>query len=158
MIAPQLTQLLVASSLQYVTFRGLTFEHDNYTMPATGYNGDSEIISAHLFPELPAHHRRFRHRRANLRHRPRVHLLHRPQTSPNWCVAYNTAGLSANNVIENSAFYDLAAGGIRIGVAGNATDTNANVPQFHTVQNTVVEGYGRVYAEFQRHRSRPGAR
>ncbi len=28
----------------------------------------------------------------------------------------------------------------------NATDTNANGPQFHTIQNTVVEGYGRVYA------------
>ena len=32
-IAPQLSQVLVASNLQYVTFQGLTFEHDNYTLP-----------------------------------------------------------------------------------------------------------------------------
>lgn len=45
-IVPQLAQLLVASNLQYVTFQGLTFEHDNYTLPAQGYDGESEIIAA----------------------------------------------------------------------------------------------------------------
>ena len=39
----------------------------------------------------------------------------------------------------------MASDGIRIGTSGNSTDTNANVPQFNTVQNTVVEGYGRVF-------------
>ena len=48
-IAPQLTQLLVASALQYVTFRGLIFEHDNHTMPKTGHNAASVIISAISF-------------------------------------------------------------------------------------------------------------
>ncbi|HLK63745.1 MAG TPA: hypothetical protein VKU19_09910 [Bryobacteraceae bacterium] len=145
-IAPQVPQLLVASALQYVTFRGLTFQHDNYTMPVTGYGGDSGVVSALSFQ--------------NSQHIT-VDSITVAQTSgtglefiscidhnsPKWCVAYNTAGVSASNIVENSAFYDLAAAGIRIGVGGHATDTNANVPQFHTVQNTVIEGYGRVYAD-----------
>jgi hypothetical protein len=48
-IVPQLTHLLVASSLQYVTFKGLSFENDNYTMPAGGYDGDSDIIAGVSF-------------------------------------------------------------------------------------------------------------
>jgi hypothetical protein len=48
-IVPQLTQVLVASNLQYVTFQGLTFEDDNYTMPATGYDGTSDIIASVSF-------------------------------------------------------------------------------------------------------------
>jgi len=35
-IVPQVTEILVASNLQYVTFLGLTFEHANYTLPAAG--------------------------------------------------------------------------------------------------------------------------
>ena len=49
-IVPQRTQLLVATGLQFVTFQGLTFAHDNYTMPATGYsNGSSDIIAGVSF-------------------------------------------------------------------------------------------------------------
>jgi hypothetical protein len=47
-IVPQLSQVLVASSLQYVTFQGLTFEHDNYTLPAAGHP------SAELEPDISA--------------------------------------------------------------------------------------------------------
>ncbi|MDP8981430.1 MAG: hypothetical protein M3O35_12670 [Acidobacteriota bacterium] len=144
-IAPQLTQLLVASGLQYVGFSGLTFEHDNYTIPATGYNGASAIISGISF-QNSQHITIDSVTVAQTSGTGLEFISCIDHSSPKWCVAYNTAGVSANNVIQNSAFYDLAAGGIRIGVAGNATDTNANVPQFHTVQNTVVEGYGRVYA------------
>ena len=53
--------------------------------------------------------------------------------------------MTANNVIQTAPIYDVAADGIRIGVSGEPSDTNANVVQFHTVQNNVVEGYGRVY-------------
>jgi hypothetical protein len=35
-IIPQLSPVLEAFNLQYVTFQGLTFEHDNYTVPAWG--------------------------------------------------------------------------------------------------------------------------
>ena len=43
-IVPQQPQLLVASNLRYVTFQGLTFEHDNYVIPAKGHQS-SEIES-----------------------------------------------------------------------------------------------------------------
>ena len=37
---------------------------------------------------------------------------------------------TANNVVENSAFYDIGALGIRIGNPFQPADTDANVPQF----------------------------
>jgi uncharacterized protein (TIGR03437 family) len=143
-IAPQLLQLLVASGLQYVTFQGLTFEHDNYTMPATGYNGTADLISGISFQN--SQHITVDSTIVTETSGGGLEFVSCiDKSSPNWCVAFNTAGVAANNTIQNSALYDLAADGIRIGVSGNATDTNANVPQFNTVQNNVVEGFGRVY-------------
>jgi uncharacterized protein (TIGR03437 family) len=143
-IVPQLTQVLVASSLQYVAFQGLTFAHDNYTMPARGYDGTSDIIASVSFQN--SQHITFDASTVSQTSGVGLEFISCiDKSSPNWCVSNNTGGVAANNLIENSAFYDLAADGIRIGIPGNPTDTNANVPQFNTVQNTVVEGYGRVY-------------
>lgn len=143
-IVPQLTQVLVASGLQYVTFQGLTFAHDNYTMPSTGYDGTSDIIASVSFQN--SQHITFDSSIVAETSGVGLEFISCiDKNSPNWCVSNNTGGVAANNLIENSAFYDLAADGIRIGVSGNPTDTNANVPQFNTVQNTVVEGYGRVF-------------
>ena len=144
-VVPQLVQVLVASSLHYVTFQGLTFAHDNYTMPATGYNGASDIIASVSFQN--SQHITFDSSTVAQTSGVGLEFISCiDKNSPNWCVSNNTGGVAANNLIENSAFYDLAADGIRIGIPGNPTDTNANVPQFNTVQNTVVEGYGRMYA------------
>ena len=144
-IVPQLMQLLVASNLQYVTFHGLTFEHDNYTMPATGYDGTSDIIAAVSFQNSQY----ITFDSGTVAHTAGVGLEFLSCVSKSakpWCVSPAAAPVTANNTIENSAFYDLAADGIRIGISGQASDTNANVVQFHTVRNNVVEGYGRVYA------------
>jgi uncharacterized protein (TIGR03437 family) len=143
-IVPQLEQVLVASNLQYVTFRGLTFEHDNYTMPATGYDGASDIIAGVSFQN--SQHIAFDSSIVAETSGVGLEFISCiDKTSPNWCVSFNTGGVASNNVIENSAFYDLAADGLRIGISGNPTDTNSNVVQFNTVQNTVVEGYGRLF-------------
>lgn len=143
-IVPQLTQVLVASGLQYVTFEGLTFEHDNYTMPATGYDGDSDIIAAVSFQN--AQHITIDSVTVAETSGTGLEFLSCvDKSSKNWCVTTTTSAVTANNVIQNSAIYDVASDGIRIGVSGQASDTNANVVQFHTVQNNVVEGYGRVY-------------
>ena len=143
-IVPQVPQLLVATGLQYVTFQGLTFAHDDYTMPATGYNGDSEIVAALSF-QNSQHITVDSSIVTQISGSGMDFISCIDKSSPNWCVAFNKAGAAANNVIQNSAVYDVASDGIRIGTSGNATDTNANVPQFNTVQNTVVEGYGRVF-------------
>ena len=61
------------------------------------------------------------------------------------CFSTNAAAVTSNNVVENSAFYDVGATAVRVGLPGSAEDTDANLPQFTAVQNNVVEGYGRVF-------------
>ncbi len=143
-MVPQLAQLLVAYNLQYVTFRGLTFAHDNYTIPAGGYGGDADIIAAVSFQN--AQHITFDSSVVTEISGSGLEFISCvDKSSRNWCVATSTAAVNANNIIENSAIYDVAADAIRIGASGQPSDTNANVAQFHTVQNNVVEGYGRVF-------------
>ncbi len=143
-IVPQLTQLLVSSNLQYATFQGLTLEHDNYTLPATGYDGSSDIIAGVSFQN--SQHIVFDSNIITQTSGVGLEFISCiDKTSLNWCVSFNSSGGDSNNLIENSAFYELAADAIRIGTSGSPTDTNANVPQFHTVENNVVEGYGRMY-------------
>ena len=142
-IVPQLPQLLVASGLQYVTFRGLTFEHDNYTMPATGYDGSSDIVSSVSFQN--SQNVAFDSDTIAHTSGAGIEFISCVKNSKPWCVANSASAVTAHNVIENSAFYDIAADAIRIGLSGNANDTNDNVPQFNTIENDVVEGYGRVY-------------
>jgi hypothetical protein len=144
-IVPQLPQLLVASGLRYVTFQGLTFEHDDYTIPGVGYNGSADIIAAVSFQNTQ--YIVFDSSVVTQTAGSGLEFTSCiDKSSPNWCVNFNAGGVAANNTIQNSAIYDLGSDGIRIGTSGNATDTNANVPQFNVVQNTVVEGYGRVFA------------
>jgi uncharacterized protein (TIGR03437 family) len=145
-VIPQLTQVFVASNLQYVTFQGLTFEHDNYTLPFTGH------ISTELEPEISA----------AVSFQNSSHITFDSGTvtqtsgtgleittclnggSPPYCAATNINAQVTNNVVQNSAFYDIGAVGIRIGNPYQPADTDANVPQLTTVQNNVVEGYGRA--------------
>ena len=52
--------------------------------------------------------------------------------------------VTSHIVVQNSAFYDVGTAGVRVGFPGLPTDSDANVPQSITVQNNVVEGYGRT--------------
>jgi uncharacterized protein (TIGR03437 family) len=143
-IVPQLTQLVAASGVEYVTFQGLTFEHDNYTMPAAGYDGDTDIIAAVSFQN--AQHVTIDSTIVTQISGSGLEFISCvDNNSKSWCVSTTTSAVTANNVIQNSAVYDVASTAIRIGTSGQPTDTNANVPQFNTIQNTVVEGYGRLY-------------
>jgi len=56
----------------------------------------------------------------------------------------NSNAVVAQNVIQNSAFYDIGALAIRIGEPYAPAFTDANEAQFTTVENNVVEGYGRI--------------
>ncbi|SPE28594.1 conserved hypothetical protein [Candidatus Sulfopaludibacter sp. SbA3] len=145
-VIPQLSQVLVASNLQYVTFQGLTFEHDNYTLPATGHVSselEADIGAAVSFQN--SQHITFdsgivtQTSGSGLEFIPCIN-----GTSPAYCVTTNINAVVANNLIENSAFYDIGALGVRIGNPFQPADTDANVPQLTTVQNNVVEGYGRI--------------
>ena len=146
-VVPQVTQVLVASGLQYVTFRGLTFAHDNYTVPAAGEDPDlklGDVTAAVSFQN--SQHITFdsgivvHTSGAGLDFVSCVDAK-----SPSWCVATSTAAVTAANVVENSAFYDIGSTGVRVGIEGRLADSDANIPQFTVVQNNVVEGYGRVF-------------
>ena len=146
-IVPQRTEVLVASDLQYVAFQGLTFEHDNYTIPAQGH-ADTELpydVSAAVSFQN-SQHITFNSSVVTQTSGAGLEFISclNPQLITR-CVSGGAASVTANNVIENSAFYDLGEDGVRIGIQNLPVDTDANVPQFTTVQNNVVEGYGRVF-------------
>jgi uncharacterized protein (TIGR03437 family) len=145
-IIPQLTQLLVATNLQYVTFQGLTFEHDNYTMPFEGH------VSSELEPDISAavsiqnsQHVTFDSGTVRQTSGTGIEIIPCINGgSPDWCVSTSLSASVTNNVVQNSAFYDIGAVGVRIGNPFEPADTDANVPQSTTVRNNVVEGYGRM--------------
>ena len=145
-IMPQLSQVLVASGLEYVTFRGLTFEHDDYTTPPTGH------VSVELEPSTSAavsfqNSQYVTFDSGTVRQTSGSGIEFIPcvnGASPSYCVSTSLSATVSHNVVENSAFYDIGAVGVRIGNPFQPADTDANVPQFTTVQNNIVEGYGRT--------------
>ena len=146
-IIPQVSPVMTAYGLQYVTFSGLTFQNDNYVVPAAGYQ------SSHGDPNAPS--------AVSCQNCSNVSFNSDIITqtsgsgldfvscinalSPSWCTHTSTTGTTSHNSIVNSAFYDIGALGIRIGLLPGWTDTDANVPQFMTIKNNVVEGVGRVF-------------
>ena len=146
-IVPQAAQVLVASQLQYVTFLGITFENDNYVVPAAGYQ------SSHGDPGIPTavscqncSNVTFDTDIVTQTSGGGLEFVSCLNTfSPTWCTTLNSQGSTANNSLVNSALYDIGAMGLRVGIYSVYTDTDANVPQFTTVQNNVIEGVGRVF-------------
>ena len=145
-IIPQLPQVLMTSNLQYVTFQGLTFEHDNYTFPALGYHStelEPAIDSAVSFQN--SQHLTFDSGIVTQTSGAGLEIIScTGAQSPSWCVSNSATATTSDVVVENSAFYDLGTSGIRVGEPGLSVDTDANVPQSITVENNVVEGYGRM--------------
>ena len=145
-IVPQLPQLLVATGLQFVTFRGLTFEHDNYSVPAMGHKSselEADIPGAVSFQN--SQHVTFDSGTVTQISGTGLEFISCVSSgSPAYCVSTNANAVTANDVVENSAFYDIGVVGVRIGDPYIKDFTDANEPQFMTVENNVVEGYGRT--------------
>ena len=145
-IIPQVAQLLVASNLQYVTFQGLTFEHDNYTVPAAGHKSselEADISGAVSFQN--SQHITFDSGTVTQISGTGLEFISCISGgSPAYCVSSSSNAVNANNAVQNSAFYDIGALGIRVGDPYIPADNDANEPQSITVQNNVVEGYGRT--------------
>jgi uncharacterized protein (TIGR03437 family) len=130
--------LVSATNLSNVTFLGITFEVDNFMPPAAGFtndeNGESTLPAAIdcescqnvTFDSIAVRH-----------------------TSASGLQIASTAGNSgspaSNDLVQNSAFYDIGAAGIHIGHHPLGSDHPANVVQFTTVQNNIVQGYSRVF-------------
>ena len=155
-IVPQAPQLLVASGLHDVTFRGLTFQHDNYVIPYPAGHPSTELepdITAALSFQNSS---RITFDGNTVRQIAGVGLdfiscIPDPPSDTNHseapyaeCVSPMASPAVEDNLIENSAFYDLGVMGMRIGDPYLATDEDWNVPQWNVVENNVVEGYGRT--------------
>jgi hypothetical protein len=130
-------QVLLATNLRYVTFSGLTFEHDNFTVPATGYpysRLDPNITSVVSCQNCQ-----------NIIFDGDI-ITQTAGTGIDFTTTVSSA-TTAKNVFENGGLFDVAAHGIRIGLLASGSDSATNLPQFTTVQNNLIEGFGRVFAK-----------
>ena len=132
--------LIAATSLKYVTFRGITFEVDNFLPPPGGFNTDENDEAA--LPEAidceSCQYVTF----------DGVTVRRTSASGILFASISATSGSPAtNDVIENSAFYDIGDSGIRIGHQKANSDKAANVVQFITLENNVIQGYSRVFAD-----------
>jgi hypothetical protein len=129
--------LLYANQLSYATFSGITFEVDNYIASSQGFDNDTneslavpQAIDCESCQNVTFDGVTVRH------------------TSASGLLIAGTGGNSgspaSNDVIENSAFYDIGCAGIRIGHTPSGGDRPAFVPQSITVENNIVQGYSRV--------------
>ncbi|MGA7908796.1 MAG: hypothetical protein WCA16_15405, partial [Candidatus Sulfotelmatobacter sp.] len=134
-IIPQATQVLNASGLQYVSFSGLSFEHDNFVIPAVGYP------SLRQDPGLPG----------------AITCTNCQNVTFDGDIVTQTAGggiefytndknaTTVNNTVQNSAIYDVGGFGVRVGMPNVYSDTDSNVPHNMLIQDTLVAGYGRIF-------------
>jgi hypothetical protein len=131
---PQQRQLLSATGLNYRTFNGITFSYDDYVVGPKGYAG------AQADQAIPA----------------AVQCLDCSNITfdsdtftgiEGYGLGFPTdnKGTSSADVIQNNAFFDVGAGGLLTGRVPSGQETDANVFQFATIQNNLVQGYGRKF-------------
>jgi hypothetical protein len=147
-IIPQLPQILVAAGLSYVTFHGLTFAHGLFTIPSPqGYvSRENEPIIGAAVSLQNSQYVTFDANTITQTDGVGLDIISCTQSgSPSWCMpnSMNSNATTASITVQNSAFYDLGVHGVRVGMPGLPLDTAANTPYNITVQNNVIEGYGR---------------
>jgi hypothetical protein len=128
-IVPQVPRLIVAEGLRFVTFKGLTFSHDNW-LPGPEGLGDFQGG-----PRVPA----------ALSFRNCNHIVFDGDIVDHiqaWAIDFFAA--SNGNQVLDSAIYDIGYGAIRIGRRAERDDTDDNVPSYTTIDNNVIEGGGRI--------------
>ncbi len=139
-VSPTGGSIFSAIQLSYVTFQGLTFEMDNFLPLPSGFNNDQTGGST-----LPAavdceSCQKVTFDGITVRH-----------TSASGLQITSLAGHSGppavNDVVQNSAFYDLGSSGIHIGHAPQNNDVATSVVHSVTVQNNIVQGFARVFAD-----------
>ncbi len=132
--------LLSATNLKYVTFRGITFEVDNFVPGPKGYNDD--FNGETTLPEAVDCE--------SCQNVTFDAITVRRTSSSGILIAAKSAreGPPATNVvIENSAFYDIGDSGIRIGHMPTGGDKPESQVQNVMVRNNVIQGFSRVFAD-----------
>ena len=127
-IAPQNPQVMTAVGLQWVTFEGIQFEHDNYVVPNGGYP------SVQLDPAIPA----------------MVHcsncqnvVFDSNRFTESVGVGLDVVGTSINVTVQNNLFYDLGAYGLRFGTSAGPSDTDSSVSHNLLATDNGIASVGR---------------
>ena len=132
--------LISAIYLDCVTFRGITFEVDNFVPPPGGFNNDE--MSDDTLPEAIdcVSCQQITFDAITVRH-----------TSASGIMLASGSGdidrPPTKDAVINSAFYDIGDSGIRIGRHPLGSDRQNHVVQFVTIENNIVQGYSRVFAD-----------
>jgi hypothetical protein len=134
-VIPQSSQVMTATGLQYVTFQGLQFQNDDFTVPSTGY------VSTQQEPTLTGAVSCYNCQYVTFN----SDIITQTAGSGIEFKTTSTSSTTAYNTFENGALFDIGGIGLRVGEPPATTDTNANVPQFTTVENTLIEGISRVF-------------
>jgi hypothetical protein len=139
-VSPIGGSLISAVYLDCVTFRGITFEIDNYIPPDLGFANDE--VSDDTLPEaidcISCQDVTFDN--ITVRHTSASGIL----------LASGSGDIDRppmDNKVVNSAFYDIGSSGIRIGRHPIGSDRSNHVVQFVTIENNIVQGYSRVFAD-----------
>jgi len=128
-IVPQQAQLLVAEGLSYVTFKGITFSHDNWVVPPQGYPAlQSEPWVSAAVSFTGSNHITL----------DGCTIAH----TGGWGVEFQ--GPSYSNTVENGTLFDLGVGGVRVGSYHQPEDNEDNVPHDNLIQNNLVAAGGRI--------------
>jgi hypothetical protein len=133
-IIPQLPQVMTATDLQYTTFSGLAYAHDNWTIPDVGYPSYRDDV---YVPGAVGCY--------NCQHVTFDGVIITKTTGDGIDITTtDKSSTTAHNVFQNGAIYDVGVHGIRVGTVPAYGDTDANVPQFTVIQNNVIEAFGRI--------------
>jgi hypothetical protein len=138
-VSPIGGSLISAVYLDCVTFRGITFEVDNFVPSPLGFNNDE--ISGDTLPEAIDC--------VSCQDVVFDGITVRDTSSSGILLASGSGDIDrppTNNKVINSAFYDIGDTGIRIGRHPLQSDRPNHVVQFVTIENNIVQGYSRVFA------------
>jgi hypothetical protein len=131
---PQQPQILTATRLQYRTFYGITFSDDDFVVSSTGYAGSqSELfvpaaIQCNDCSDVTFDSNSFTNIEGYGLGFPTDNL-----------------GTAVGDVVQNNAFWDIGAGSLVTGRVPSGKETDANVFQFATIQNNLMQGFGRKF-------------
>jgi hypothetical protein len=136
-VIPNNAQVLTATSIDYTTFQGLTFEHDNWTVPSTGY------LSTQLDYNLPITASMVQCAACG------SHVTFSGDTFQDTVTVGLAVTGASSPTITGNIFNDIGAYGARIGVAPNQSGTSPSdtqVPNNVTVSQNWFEETGRWFS------------
>jgi hypothetical protein len=130
-IAPRLSELIVMKAARGVVLRGLTFTHTDWEMPADGYTDRQAAV------HVPGDLRAEEAKDCVIESCVFSHL-------GGYAIEFGR-GCRRNRIIGNTIF-DIAAGGIRLGVPDDKTPDARSANYSHVITDNHLHGLGRVNA------------